>query len=79
MDGHAEAREQPGELVALAGDDWDPSIFYYARREGLMVRGDSGPDIYPHLRALGYTKLFVCPLSRPSTEDACDILDITAK
>jgi len=74
-----DAHTQPGELVALAGDDWDPSIFYYARREGLMVRGDSGPDIYPHLRALGYTKLFVCPLSRPSTEDACDILDITAK
>jgi hypothetical protein len=36
-------------------------------------------EIYPHLRALGYTKLFVCPLNRPSSDNACDIIDITAK
>jgi len=74
-----DAHTQPGELVALAGDDWDPSIFYYARREGLMVRGSSGPDVYPHLRALDYTRLFICPLNRPSSDNACDIIDITAR
>lgn len=71
------AHTQPDELVALAGDDWDPSIFYYARREGLMVRGQVGPDAYPHLRQLGYTRLFVCPLGR-AEPNACDIIDLTA-
>ena len=71
------AHTQPDELVALAGDDWDPSIFYYARREGLMVRGQVGPDSYPHLRQLGYTRLFVCPLGR-AAPNACDIIDLTA-
>jgi hypothetical protein len=73
------AHTQPDELVALAGDDWDPSIFYYARREGLMVRGAVGPDVYAHLRELGYTRLFVCPLNRPSPATACDIVDLTRK
>jgi 4-amino-4-deoxy-L-arabinose transferase-like glycosyltransferase len=74
-----DAHTQPSELVALAGQDWDPSIFYYARREGLMVRGDSGPAVYPHLRALGYTKLFFCPGGRASAATACDVIDLTAK
>jgi hypothetical protein len=71
------AHTQPGELVALAGNDWDPSIFYYARREGLMVRGQVGPEDFPHLRDLGYTRLFVCPLGQPEAT-ACDIVDLTA-
>ena len=73
------AHTQPGELVALAGDDWDPSIFYYARREGLMVLGAAEPDVYARLRELGYTRLFVCPLNRPSPATACDIVDLTSK
>jgi 4-amino-4-deoxy-L-arabinose transferase-like glycosyltransferase len=69
---------QPDELVALAGQDWDPSIFYYARRKGLMIRGDSGPISYAQLREAGYKKLFVCPGSAGSTAP-CDIIDLTAK
>jgi hypothetical protein len=69
---------QPNELVALAGDDWDPSIFYYARREGLMVRGNVGPDPYPQLRSMGYTRLFVCSLSNGSSPTTCTITDLSA-
>jgi len=70
---------QPNELVALAGDDWDPSIFYYARREGLMVRGNVGSDQYAQLRSLGYTRLFVCSLSNGSTSPTtCSIVDLSA-
>lgn len=72
------AHTQPDELVALAGDDWDPSIFYYARREGLMVRGQVGPDTYGHLRQLGYTRLFVCTLGIASPATACEIIDLNA-
>ena len=63
--------------MALAGQDWDPSIFYYARREGLMVRGSAGPETYAHLRELGYTRLFFCPGNRAAPA-ACDIVDLTA-
>ena len=72
------AYTQPNELVALAGQDWDPSIFYYARREGLMVRGSVGPEAYPHLRELGYKRLFFCPGNR-AAPTPCDIVDITAQ
>jgi hypothetical protein len=69
---------QPNELVALAGDDWDPSIFYYARREGLMVRGSVGPAQYPELRSMGYKRLFACSLSSgPSSPTTCSIIDLT--
>jgi hypothetical protein len=71
------ANSQPDELVALAGQDWDPSIFYYAHREGLMVRGNTGPDTYAHLRELGYKRLFYCPSGR-GTATPCDIVDLTA-
>jgi hypothetical protein len=71
------ANSQPDELVALAGQDWDPSIFYYAQRKGLMVRGQTGPEAYAHLRALGYTRLFYCPSGR-GTATPCDIVDLTA-
>jgi hypothetical protein len=68
---------QPNELVALAGDDWDPSIFYYARREGLMVRGNVGSDQYPQLRSMGYTRLFFCSMSNGSSPTTCSIVDLT--
>jgi 4-amino-4-deoxy-L-arabinose transferase-like glycosyltransferase len=68
---------QPDELVALAGQDWDPSIFYYARRKGLMVRGSVGPELYPHLRELGYKKLFFCT-GGGGAPTVCSIVDITA-
>jgi 4-amino-4-deoxy-L-arabinose transferase-like glycosyltransferase len=71
------ANSQPDELVALAGQDWDPSIFYYARREGLMVRGSVGPESYPHLRELGYKKLFYCT-GGGGAPTVCSIVDITA-
>jgi len=71
------ANSQPDELVALAGQDWDPSIFYYARREGLMVRGSVGPELYPHLRELGYKKLFFCQ-GGGGAPTVCSIVDITA-
>jgi hypothetical protein len=71
------AHTQPGELVALAGQDWDPSIFYYAERKGLMVRGNVGPEAYAHLRDLGYKRLFYCPTGR-GTATPCDIVDLTA-
>jgi 4-amino-4-deoxy-L-arabinose transferase-like glycosyltransferase len=28
---------QPGDLIVLLGCDWDPSVLYYARREGVML------------------------------------------
>src|SRR3546814_8833790 len=34
----------PNELVALSGQDWNPAVFYYARREGFMVRGSVEPE-----------------------------------
>jgi hypothetical protein len=71
------ANSQPDELVALAGQDWDPSIFYYARREGLMVRGSVGPESYAHLRELGYKKLFYCQ-GGGGAPTVCSIVDITA-
>jgi hypothetical protein len=73
---YIDANTQPNELVALAGDDWDPSIFYYARREGLMVRGNVGPDQYPQLRAMGYTRLFFCSMSNGSSPTTCSIVDL---
>jgi len=69
------ANTQPEELVALVGQDWDPTILYYARRKGLMIRGQTGPEEYAHLRALGYTRLFACPGSGGAP---CSIVDITA-
>ena len=42
-----------------------------------MVRGQVGPDSYSHLRQLGYTRLFVCPLGR-AAPNVCDIIDLTA-
>ena len=71
------ANTQPDELVALAGQDWDPSIFYYARRKGVMVRADTGPRTPAELRALGAKKLFRCPGSG-GTAAPCDIVDLTA-
>jgi 4-amino-4-deoxy-L-arabinose transferase-like glycosyltransferase len=72
------AHTQPDELVALGGQDWDPSIFYYARRKGLMVRGRIGSDTYVQLRALGYTRLFWCP-GGGGAPTTCSIIDITAQ
>jgi hypothetical protein len=74
---YIDAHTQPNELVALAGDDWDPSIFYYARREGLMVRGSVGPAQYAELRSMGYTRLFYCTLSNGSSPTTCSVIDIT--
>jgi hypothetical protein len=71
------ANTQPDELVALAGQDWDPSIFYYARRKGVMVRADTGPRTPAELRALGAKKLFRCPGSSGAAAP-CDIVDLTA-
>jgi hypothetical protein len=72
------AHTQPDELVALAGQDWNPSIFYYARRKGLMVRGQTGPDVYAQLRESGYTRLFWCPVGGGSST-ACDVIDLSAQ
>jgi len=54
------AHSRPDELVLLAGQDWNPAVFYYARREGFMVRGSLGPEEVARLRVLGYRTLFVC-------------------
>jgi hypothetical protein len=35
---YIESRTTPDEWVVLRGRDWDPSVFYYARRRGFMVR-----------------------------------------
>jgi 4-amino-4-deoxy-L-arabinose transferase-like glycosyltransferase len=75
---YVDAHTQPNELVALAGDDWDPSIFYYARREGLMVRGPVGPAQYPGLRSMGYTRLFTCTMSSGSSPTTCSVIDLNA-
>jgi hypothetical protein len=71
------ANTQPGELVALAGQDWDPRSSTTRTRQGLMVRGNSRPDTYSHLCELGYKKLFYCPSDR-GTAAPCDIVDLTA-
>jgi hypothetical protein len=30
-------------MVAVFGRDWSPSILYYARRQGFMIRGTKVP------------------------------------
>jgi 4-amino-4-deoxy-L-arabinose transferase-like glycosyltransferase len=75
MANYVAANTQPDELVALVGQDWDPTVFYYARRKGLMIRGQAGLNDYAHLRTLGYTRLFVCPGSGGAP---CDIVDLAA-
>jgi hypothetical protein len=42
-----------------------------------MVRDQTGPEEYAHLRDLGYTRLFFCPGGR-GAPTACDIVDLTA-
>jgi len=72
------AHTQPDELVALAGQDWNPSIFYYARRQGLMVRDQTGPDVYAQLRDSGYTRLFRCP-GGVGSSTPCDVIDLSTQ
>lgn len=69
------AHSRPDELVALAGQDWNPAVFYYARREGFMIRGSAGPDDLARLRELGYRTLFYCPSGR-GLPQPCDVSPI---
>jgi 4-amino-4-deoxy-L-arabinose transferase-like glycosyltransferase len=70
------AHSRPDELVGLAGQDWNPAVFYYARREGFMIRGSAGPDDLARLRGLGYRALFYCPPGR-GLPQPCDVLTIS--
>jgi hypothetical protein len=69
------AHSHPDELVALVGQDWNPAVFYYARREGFMIRGSAGPDDLTRLRELGYRTLFYCPPGR-GLPQPCDVVTI---
>lgn len=71
------ANSQPNELIALYGYDWDPTVFYYARREGLMVRQQITPDYLANLTKAGYTKVFVCSGATGSSAP-CQIINLTS-
>jgi 4-amino-4-deoxy-L-arabinose transferase-like glycosyltransferase len=66
------ANSRPDELIALAGQDWSPAVFYYARRQGFMMRGSLGPDEQARLRDMGYRTFFFCPSGRGLPEP-CDV------
>lgn len=55
------ANSRPDELILLAGQSWNPSVFYYARREGFMFRGAVEADELTRFRGLGYRTMFYCP------------------
>jgi hypothetical protein len=58
------ANSRPDELVVLAGQDWNPAVLYYARREGFMVRGSLSSSDVARLRGLGFQTIFFCPSGR---------------
>jgi hypothetical protein len=66
------ANSRPDELIALSGLDWNPAIFYYARREGFLVRGSLSPSDVTRLRALGFRTIFFCPYGR-GLPQPCDV------
>lgn len=63
--GYIASRTAPDEWVVLRGRDWDPSVFYYARRRGFMVRPSAtDKQLIAELREDGRYTLFVdCPFS----------------
>ena len=54
------ANTRPDEAVALAGQDWNPAVLYYARRKGTVIRPQTGPT-QEELLAAGYRRVFFCP------------------
>jgi 4-amino-4-deoxy-L-arabinose transferase-like glycosyltransferase len=71
------ARTQPDEPVALAGQDWNPAVLYYARRKGTVIRNSTGPTL-EELRAAGFVRIFSCPPGK-GLPDPCEIFDIGAE
>jgi 4-amino-4-deoxy-L-arabinose transferase-like glycosyltransferase len=50
---------KPNDLVLTEGLDWNPAVFYYARRRGLMLRpADPSPSLAARIRPEGYSVLF---------------------
>ena len=71
-----ERETDPGQLVAIIGRDWQPSILYYAHRWGWMLRGQEiDPAMQEQLLADGYA-IYRCPWLRDS--DYCLRLDATS-
>jgi Dolichyl-phosphate-mannose-protein mannosyltransferase len=73
---YVEANSQPNELIVLAGYDWDPTIFYYARREGLMIRTQVTAADQTNLSKAGYSKLFICS-GAPGSSPPCRVVNLT--
>ena len=72
---YVQDNSQPNELIALYGYAWDPTVLYYARREGLMIRQPLTPDYLASLAKAGYKRVFVCaPATGPSAP--CQIIDL---
>lgn len=65
--GYVRARTGPDDWVVLRGRDWDPAVFYYARRRGFMVRPSAdAQDVITRLEQDERYTLFVdCPYSEP--------------
>lgn len=55
----------PNECVVVADWDWSPSILYYARRRGFMVKDEQGKDAWSDVHSLEFLR------ARPFTTVVC--------
>lgn len=58
---HIRDATQPSDRILATGCDWDPELFFYAHRSGLMIRNEWRTRTLAPGELRGYQYLFECP------------------